>query len=38
MAKPETITMSMQELDRLKTIQAVVAGQIRPAQRPLGWT
>jgi len=29
MAKPETITMSMQELDRLKTIQAVVAGQIK---------
>lgn len=29
MAKPETITMSMQELDRLKTIQAIVAGQIK---------
>jgi hypothetical protein len=29
MAKPETITMSMQELDRLKTIQAVVACQIK---------
>jgi hypothetical protein len=29
MAKPETITMSMQELDRLKMIQAVVSGQIQ---------
>ncbi|MTV36264.1 helix-turn-helix domain-containing protein [Duganella radicis] len=29
MPKPETTTMSMQELDRLKTVQAVVAGQIK---------
>jgi len=27
MTKPKTITISMRELDRLKTIQAVVAGQ-----------
>jgi len=30
MAKSEVITVSMQELDRLKTVQAVVDGQLRP--------
>ncbi len=30
MARPEVITVSMQELDRLKTVQAVVDGQLRP--------
>lgn len=28
MARPETITMSMRELDRLKTIQALAEGQL----------
>ncbi len=30
MARSEVITVSMQELDRLKTVQAVVDGQLRP--------
>ncbi len=30
MARPEVITVSMRELDRLKTVQAVVDGQLRP--------
>jgi len=30
MARPEVITVSMQELDRLKTVQAVMDGQLRP--------
>ncbi|MDK3026618.1 ISNCY family transposase [Cupriavidus taiwanensis] len=30
MAKSEVITVSMHELDRLKTVQAVVDGQLRP--------
>ncbi|MBB3010016.1 transposase [Cupriavidus alkaliphilus] len=30
MAKSEVITDSMQELDRLKTVQAVMDGQLRP--------
>jgi transposase len=32
MASVETITMSMQELDRLKVIQAVVDGNLKPRQ------
>ena len=31
MAKSEVITVSMRELDRLKTVQAVVDGQLRPS-------
>jgi len=31
MAKPKSITMSMRELDRLKTIQQVVGGTLSPA-------
>ncbi|MGO4579608.1 ISNCY family transposase [Cupriavidus sp. 2TAF22] len=31
MARPEVITVSMRELDRLKTVQAVVDGQLRPS-------
>jgi hypothetical protein len=30
MAKSGTITMSMREIDRLKTIQAVVDGNLKP--------
>jgi transposase len=30
MAKPEVITVSMRELDRLKAVQAVVDGELRP--------
>lgn len=30
MARTEVITVSMRELDRLKTVQAVVDGQLRP--------
>ncbi|WP_247422366.1 helix-turn-helix domain-containing protein [Ralstonia pseudosolanacearum] len=30
MARPEVITVSKRELDRLKTVQAVVDGQLRP--------
>src|SRR5213079_634835 len=30
MARPEVITVSMRELDRRKTVQAVVDGQLRP--------
>ncbi len=30
MARPEVITVSMRELDRLKTVQAVVDGHLRP--------
>ena len=30
MAGPEVITVSMREIDRLKTVQAVVDGQLRP--------
>jgi hypothetical protein len=29
MARVETITMSMREIDRLKTIQAVIDGHLR---------
>jgi transposase len=32
MARIETITMSMREIDRLKTIQAVVDGNLKPMQ------
>ncbi len=31
MAQSEVITVSMQELDRLKTVQAVMDGQLRPS-------
>ncbi|SPK70114.1 transposase (plasmid) [Cupriavidus taiwanensis] len=30
MARPEVITVSMREIDRLKTVQAVMDGQLRP--------
>ena len=30
MARTDVITVSMRELDRLKTVQAVVDGQLRP--------
>ena len=30
MARTEIITMSMREVDRLKTVQAVVDGNLRP--------
>lgn len=32
MARTETITMSMREIDRLKTVQAVVDGNLKPMQ------
>lgn len=32
MARIEMITMSMQEIDRLKTIQAVADGNLKPIQ------
>ncbi len=32
MHRPGTITMSMQELDRLKVIQAVIDGHLKPGR------
>jgi hypothetical protein len=32
MARTESITMSMREIDRLKTVQAVVDGNLKPMQ------
>jgi|GEM_PF-6364024 len=38
MATPAaTITMTMREVDRLKTIQAVVGRMLRVAKRRSGW-
>jgi hypothetical protein len=38
MARTETITMSMREIDRLKTVQAVVDGNLKPMRRRGAWT
>jgi hypothetical protein len=35
MAGIETITMSMREIDRLRTIQAVIDGNLKPMQAAL---